>query len=82
MDDFRISHELDLAAKKAVAARVRVEEIPPHSADYQPAVIAYLQATVLHLSIVSVAQARQFEWLVAEVEDLKETLGSPPGGLH
>lgn len=82
MNDVQISQELDLAARQAVEARARVEEIPPHSAAYQPAVIAYLQATVLHLSIVSVAQARQYEWLVAEVEDLKEALGARPGGLH
>jgi hypothetical protein len=82
MNDVQISQELDHAARLAIEARARVEEIPPHSADYQSAVIAYLQATVLHLSIVSVAQARQHEWLVAEVEDLKEALGARPGGVH
>ena len=82
MNDVQISQELDLAARQAVEARARLEEIPPHSAAFQPAVVAYLQATVLHLSIVSVAQARQHEWLVAEVEDLKEALGARPGGVH
>lgn len=82
MNDVQITHELDLAARQAVEARARLEETPPHSAAYQPAVIAYLQATVLHLSIVSVAQARQHEWLVAEVDDLKEALGARPGGVH
>ena len=82
MNDVQLSHELDLAARQAVEARARVDEIPPHSAAYQSAVIAYLQATVLHLSIVSVAQARQHEWLVAEVEDLKEALGTRPGAVH
>jgi hypothetical protein len=82
MNDVQLSHELEVAARQAIEARARVAEIPPHSAAHQSAVIAYLQATVLHLSIVSVAQARQHEWLVAEVEDLKEALGARPGGVH
>jgi len=82
MNDTQLSYELDLAARQAVEARARVEEIPPHSAAYQSAVIAYLQATVLHLSIVSVAQARQHEWLVAEVEDLKESLRTRRHAVH
>ncbi len=82
MNDTELSQELDLAAREAVEARARVEQISPHSAAYQSAVIAYLEATVLHLSIVSVAQARQHEWLVAEVEDLKEAMGSQKGSMH
>ena len=82
MNDTELSQELDLAAREAVAARARVAELPPHSPAYQAAVIDYLQATVLHLSIVSVAQARQHEWLVAEVEDLKEALEIRKGALH
>ena len=56
----------------------RIEEIAPHSAAYQSAVIAYLQTTVHYLSIMSVVQARRREWLVAEVEDLKEALAARP----
>jgi hypothetical protein len=82
MNDVQLSHELEAAARQAVEARSRVEETAPHSAAYQPAVIDYLQATVQHLSIVSVAQARQHEWLVAEVEDLKEALALRKGLLH
>lgn len=82
MNDVQISEELDHAARQAIEARARVDELPPHSADYQSVVIAYLQATVLHLSIVSVAQARQYEWLVVEVEDLKEALDAKSRGLH
>jgi len=82
MNDTELSQELDLAARQAVEAWARVEQISPHSAAYQAAVIAYLEATVLHLSIVSVAQARQHEWLVAEVEDLKEAMGSHKGSMH
>jgi len=82
MNDTELSQELDLAARQAVEARARVEQTSPHSAAYQSAVIAYLEATVLHLSIVSVAQARQHEWLVAEVEDLKEAMGSQKGSMH
>ncbi|HQS16245.1 hypothetical protein [Reyranella sp.] len=82
MNDTELSHELDLAARQAVEARARVEQISPHSTAYQSAVIAYLQATVLHLSIVTVAQARQHEWLVAEVEDLKEAVGLQQASMH
>ena len=58
------------------------EEMSPHCAAYESVLIAYLQATVLHLSIVTVAQARQHECLVAEVEDLKEAVGLQQGSMH
>ena len=82
MNDAELSHELHIAARQAVEARARVEEISPHAAPYQSAVMAYLQAKVLHLSIVTVAQARQHEWLLAEVEDLKEAVGLQQGPMH
>ena len=78
MNDTQVSYELDLAARPAIDARARIEEIAPHSAAYQSAVIAYLQTTVHYLSIMSVVQARRREWLVAEVEDLKEALAARP----
>lgn len=82
MNDVQLSQELEVAARQAIAARARVDRTPAHSAAYQAALIDYLQATVLHLSIVSVAQARQHEWLVAEVEDLKEALGTERVAVH
>ncbi|WP_422029716.1 hypothetical protein [Reyranella sp.] len=82
MNDAQLSHELEIAARQALEARARVVELPPQSAAYQSAVIDYLQATVMHLSIVSVAQARQHEWLVAEVEDLREALETSQRALH
>jgi len=82
MNDAQLSHELEIATRQAVEARARVAELPPQSAAYQSAVIDYLQATVMHLSIVSVAQARQHEWLVAEVEDLREALATRQRALH
>ena len=82
MNDSELSHELDLAARQAIEARARVEEMSPHCAAYESVLIAYLQATVLHLSIVTVAQARQHEWLLAEVEDLKEAVGLQQGPMH
>lgn len=82
MNDVQLSEELEVAARQAVAARARVDGMPAGSTAYQAALIDYLQATVLHLSIVSVAQARQHEWLVAEVEDLKEALGTRRGAVH
>ena len=74
MNDVHLSQELEVAARQAIAVRARVNGTPSHSAAYEAALLDYLQATVLHLSIVSVAQARQHAWLVAEVEDLKEAL--------
>lgn len=82
MNDAQLSQELETAARQAIDARARVEQTPPHSAAHQSAMIDYLQATVLHLSIVSVAQARQHEWLVAEMEDLKEALALQKGLVH
>ena len=82
MNDAQLNHELEVAAQQAVDARARVEKTPSHSAAYQSAVIDYFQATVLHLSIVSVAQARQHEWLVAEVEDLKDALETRRRAVH
>lgn len=82
MNDTQLSHELDLAVRQAIDARARIEEIAPHSAAYQSAVIACLQTTVLYLSIMSVVQARRREWLVAEVEDLKEALAARPHAVQ
>lgn len=82
MNDVQLSQELEVAARQAIEARARVDGTPAHSTAYQAALIDYLQATVLHLSIVSVAQARQHEWLVAEVEDLKEALETERRAIH
>ena len=81
MDDLQLSRELASAARRAVAARERLEEVRQGDAAYQSAMLEYLQATVLHLAIVSVAQARQHEMLAAEVDELRARL-EPSGSVH
>jgi hypothetical protein len=81
MNELELSRELAGAARRAVAARERLEEVPQGDAAYQAAMLDYLQATVLHLAIVSVAQARQHEQLSAEVDELRARL-EPPGAVH
>ena len=81
MNELELSRELAGAARRAVAARERLEEVPRGDAAYQAAMLDYLQATVLHLAIVSVAQARQHEQLTAEVDELRARLG-PSASVH
>lgn len=73
-DDAGLTRELGMAAQRAVAAKRRLDQIASDAPEYQGATVAYLQATVLHLSIVSVAQARQYEALAADIDELREEL--------
>lgn len=82
MDELQLTRELAGAARRAVAAREHLEEVPVGDAAYQAAKLDYLEATVLHLAIVSVAQARQHELLSAEVDELRARLEPPPGSVH
>lgn len=82
MNELELTSELAGAARRAVEARERLEEVPAGDAAYQAAMLDYLQATVLHLAIVSVAQARQHELLAAEVDELRTLLEPPPGSVH
>lgn len=74
LDDEDMSEELSAAAVRAADAHRHLAETPADSAQYQAAMNAYLQATVLYMSIVSVAQARQYEVLSAEVMELRAML--------
>ncbi len=71
LDDEELSERLSAAAIKAADAHKRLARMPPQSEQYQEAMNSYLQATVLYMSIVSVAQARQYEALSAEVTELR-----------
>ena len=71
MQDEDLSGELSAAALKATEAHRRLVRTPAGSPHHQEAMNAYLQATVLYMSIVSVAQARQYEALSAEVIELR-----------
>lgn len=74
IDDTTISRELADAARRAIEAKRHLQVLSPLDSGYQAALIAYLQSTVLHLSIVSVAQARQYENLAAEVDELRDEI--------
>lgn len=82
MNELELTRELAGAARRAVEARERLEEVPVGDAAYQAAMLDYLQATVLHLAIVSVAQARQYEQLAAEVDELRARVEPTPGSVH
>jgi hypothetical protein len=77
MEDEELTEELSAAAIKASDAHRRLAKTPPGSPHYQEAMNAYLQATVLYMSIVSVAQARQYEALSAELTELRAMVGHP-----
>jgi len=74
IDDTTISRELAVAARRAIEAKRHLQVLSPLDSGYRAALIAYLQSTVLHLSIVSVAQARQYENLAAEVDELRDEI--------
>jgi hypothetical protein len=71
LDEEDLSEQLAAAAIKAADAHKRLAKTPADSERYQEAVNDYLQAIVLYMSIVSVAQARQYEALSAEVTELR-----------
>ena len=74
IDDTTISRELAEAARRAIEAKRHLQVLSALDSGYQAALIGYLQATVLHLSVVSVAQARQYENLAAEVDELRDEI--------
>lgn len=71
MDEEDVTEELTAAALKATEAHRQLARTPTGSPHHQEAMNAYLQATLLYMSIVSVAQARQYEALSAEVVELR-----------
>ena len=73
--------DLDEAAVRMRVARDRMERVARDSPQFQVESLLYLHAVVSHMSIVSVAQAKQhqdlaeaFEQLEEEVRDLRERL--------
>ena len=82
MDDAALSRELATAATEAIEARRRLDGMSKGSPEFQRAMLGYLQATMLHLAIVSVAQARQIEALGAELDELREAVARPRLKVH
>ena len=70
-DEWPLSDELGRALERVISARDRLQVETPHSAGYQSALTAYLQAAVHHLAIMAVAQAQQTEQLSAEIAALR-----------
>ena len=66
-----LGHELEKAMRNVVVARVRLNAASPEAPEYQSTLIDYLQATVHHLAVFAVAQARQYEDIAEEVADLR-----------
>jgi hypothetical protein len=57
--------------RDVVGARDRLNAASPEAPEYQSTLIDYLQATVHHLAVLAVAQARQYEDIAEEVADLR-----------
>jgi hypothetical protein len=75
--------DLDEAAVRMRAARDRMERVSRDSPQFQIESLRYLHAVVSHMSIVSVAQAKQhqdlaeaFDGLQDEVNDLRSRLAA------
>ena len=72
VDQARLMEELEKARRELLGARDRLKLIGAEQLGArQEAMVAYLHATVRHMSIVSVLQARQHERLTEEVADLR-----------
>jgi hypothetical protein len=74
MDDATLSRELAAAARQAVETRHRLDEMPKDAPGFLNAMLNHLQASMLHLAIISVAQARQIESLSAEIDEMRGDL--------
>jgi hypothetical protein len=77
----KLLDDLDEAAVRMRVARDRMDRVAPDSSQFQTETIRYLHAVVSHMSIVSVAQAKQhqdlaeaFDRLEEEVRDLRARL--------
>jgi hypothetical protein len=82
LDELRLLRELETARVALVAARDCLGRTPETSPDRDKAVLGYLHATVKHMSIVSVLQARQHELLTAEVADLRKRVEARETLVH
>lgn len=63
--------DLEEAKVRLCVARDRVKAAPPDSPEFQSEMLSYFHAAVSHMSIVSVAQARQHQDLSEEVDRLE-----------
>ena len=66
-----LGHELEKAMRDVVVARDRLSAASPDAPEYQSTLIDYLQATVHHLAVLAVAQARQYEDIAGEMAELR-----------
>jgi hypothetical protein len=77
-----IEQDLETAMRRVLVARDRLKAASPESADYQAAKLDYLEATVHHLAVLTIAQALQFEDLSEEVDELRARLNSLQPRVH
>jgi hypothetical protein len=83
LDRDQLLDDLDEAAIRMRRARDRLALVDPDSPQFQAGSLLYLHAVVSHMSIVSVAQAKQhqdlaeaFDLLEVEVRDLRARLNA------
>ena len=67
----QLLEDLEEAKVRLCAARARLKTVPLNSPEFQIEMLSYLHAVVSHMSIVSVAQARQHQDLSEEVDRLE-----------
>jgi hypothetical protein len=76
MDDGTISRELPphrVRLSKPSNTWSPFRRTPPN---FHAAMLSFLQATTLHIALVSVAQARQIEDLSGELDELREEIAA------
>jgi hypothetical protein len=77
-----LGHELEKAMRNVVVARDRLNAASPEAPEYQATLIDYLQATVHHLAVLAVAQARQYEDIAEEVAELRARVNALRPMVH
>jgi hypothetical protein len=77
-----LGHELEKAMRNVIVARDRVNAGSPEAPEYQSTLIDYLQATVHHLAVLAVAQARQYEDIAEEVAELRARVNALRPMVH
>jgi hypothetical protein len=81
-DDCDLNDELTVAASRATAAHRRLQATPSTAGNYQQVLNAYLEATILYMSIVCVCHARQHQSLMEEISDLRAEIDHLRPHLH
>ena len=77
-----LGRELERAMRDVVVARDRLNAASPEAPEYQSTLIDYLQATVHHLAVLAVAQARQYEDIAEEVAALRAQVAALRPMVH